>query len=188
MEQVRPGLSALASICCVLAMAACSGKEKALPLPSGFQPYRTDAYSFGYPAGWTVTPQKDPQGRPGVSIDGPVVPPGVYQGQVQVGRWDHFHQRFDDQLSGYRAMSTVGAREMRVDRAVKIARAAEAHRFEAIYSTRTAGGTPVRLQVTDLYVLTKNKVLLDFTVRSPEGAAVAARLPEILASLRMLES
>jgi hypothetical protein len=76
---------------------------------------------------------------------------------------------------------------VRVDRAVKVAGAERAHRFEGVYTIGADAGETLGMEVIDLYVLTEDGALLDFVVRAPEGGIAATRLAEALTSLRVTE-
>lgn len=177
----------MATMVLVAGLTACTSTRSpsAPPVPAGFVEYRTDAFAFAYPAGWKVSADTDLSGHPVQSFDGPVIPPGVFQGQARVGRIDHYEEPLQDQLSQYRVLVLTQGRRVTADRPITIPGALAAHRLDAVYTTVTADGTSVQLEVTDLYLITRNKVLLDFLVRAPAGGAAKARIPEVLNSFHL---
>jgi hypothetical protein len=181
-HRVRP-LAVLAVVAVVQAVGGCGfGSDEPPPTPAGFQRHRADAYTVAYPAGWQIRDGKDERGRPYTEINGPVTPEGAYVGQVRVGRWNRYPGRLEDQLTQFRALAMASGYTIQSDRRVSIDGAGQAHRFEVAYRRTTGTGATVRLKMTDTFVLTQNKLLLEFIVRSPEGGAASARLPEILDS------
>ncbi|MEW2352525.1 hypothetical protein [Spirillospora sp. NPDC029432] len=185
MHRVRRRAAAAVAVAVAAGAVACGGGDEPAPVPQGFREHRTDAYTVAYPATWRVQEGKDERNRPFVEMNGPVNAAGAYEGQVRVGRWDRFPLAFEDQLVQFRGLAKAAGYTIAKDTKVSIDGAARAHRFEAVYSRTTASGATVRLAMTDTFVLTEDKVLLEFVVRSPEGAAARSRAPEILRSFRV---
>ncbi|GAA2075590.1 hypothetical protein GCM10009780_09940 [Actinomadura alba] len=172
---------------CVPVIGGCSAEDRPRRVPSGFTSYRGDGYAFAYPQGWTVRRDKDRLGHPMVLVDGPQIRPGVSQGQIRVSTERPARLSFGDQLGQYRALSAITGRRVRVDRAVKVAGAERAHRFEGLYTIGVDAGETSQMEVIDLYVRTEDGAHLDFVVRAPEGGIAATRLSEALMSLRVTE-
>jgi hypothetical protein len=172
------------------AAAGCSGggAQDAPPAPEGFVRYTGAGYSFDHPAGWTAMPRRDETGEPEVRLAGAVVEPGMPQAEVLVGRQSPVRRhRFELQLGQYRAASRLTGRQVRVDHPVRVPGAEAAHRFEALALVPTRSGRVLRMEVTDLYVLTGDEMMVNIAVRALEGESRTARLPEVLDSFRVKE-
>jgi hypothetical protein len=94
--------SVLAVLAGPLLAAGCvfGGGDERVPVPRGFTQYRTGAFGFAYPASWRRAGGRDERGRPIVEFTGPILPSGITDGHIQVGRIDDFHGDFDAQLGG----------------------------------------------------------------------------------------
>ncbi|GAA2421155.1 hypothetical protein GCM10010191_35680 [Actinomadura vinacea] len=173
----------------ILGTAGCfSGGGGPAPVPQGFQRYQTDQYSFAYPAGWRRTEDKDERGRPQSRFEGPGLPSGIIDGQIHVAGYGRVGQEFETALSQFRGLAVLNRYRLTANRAIKVAGAVRAHRFEAVYELEAGDGTRVPCRLVGMYVLTERKVLLEFMLRSPAQGTAASRLPEIFDSIRIRET
>jgi hypothetical protein len=143
-------------------------------------------YAFAHPAGWQRENGEDQRGRPILTFRGPVTQGGV-DGQVHVGRLDHYRNDLNVQLSQFRGLALMHTYKITVDRPAKVEGAARAHRFEATYELVDGNGSRVPFTMLGMYVLTDDDVLLEFMLRSPRRGTAHARLPEIFNSFRLLD-
>jgi hypothetical protein len=179
-------LAVVGVLAVVPAVGGCGfGRDEPPPTPAGFQRHRGDGYTVAHPAAWVIRDGEDERGRPYTEINGPVTAQGAYAGQIRIGRWNRYPGRLEDQLTQFRALAMASGYTVRTDRRVSIDGAEQAHRFEVVYRRTTGTGATVQLLMTDTFALTEKKLLLEFIVRSPEGGAASARLPQILESFDM---
>ncbi|MFI0351607.1 hypothetical protein [Actinomadura sp. 9N407] len=167
-----------------VAVAGCSGGDP--PVPKGFTEFRTDVYAFAHPTGWQRENGEDQRGRPILTFRGPATPGGV-DGQVHVGRLDHYGQNLNVQLGQFRGLALMHTYTIKADRAIEMEGAARAHRFEADYELVDGNGSRVPFTLLGMYVLTDDGILLEFMLRSPRRGTAHARLPEIFNSFRLID-
>lgn len=172
----------LAAILALVIMTGCSGGEKddRVPVPEGFQEYRTGQYGFAHPSAWQRKQEKDDQGRPALTVLGPELPGGVRDGHVHVQRYESYPQDFDAALSQFRSLAMMNRYRVTVNKPMKVAGAVQAHRFEASYDLE---GVPFTL--VGLYALTEDDTLVEFMVRVPRQGRSAAQASAIFTTFRL---
>ncbi|WP_131741431.1 hypothetical protein [Actinomadura roseirufa] len=169
-----------------LLAAGCSAEEKkAPPVPPGSREYRADVYAFAYPASWSPRDDKEASGAPALKVDGPELPSGLPDGQIEVGRRDRTATDLGDQLAQFRGLALLNGYRVTGVRTVRLDGAADARRVEATYTITGKGGAKIPMRLVGLYALTKRRTLLAFMVHSPAQGTAAAKVPGIIASFHL---
>ncbi|WP_153531718.1 hypothetical protein [Actinomadura macrotermitis] len=179
---MRAALAVL--VAAVLTGCGGGGEVERVPVPAGFAELRTGSYAFAYPAGWRRGDDTDERGRPVLVVTGPVLPSGVTDGQVRLQRYDG-RIGFADALTQFRGLARMNKYRITADRPVKVAGARRAQRFEASYELADGKGGSIPFKLLGVYAAAKDGVLVEFMLRAPEQGQASARLPDILASLRL---
>lgn len=152
---------------------------------SGIDRFRGAAYSVKYPDAWERHESKDAQGNTAVEINGPATEDGAYSGQVRILTWQNWSSEFQDKLTQVRAASAQSGYQIVGDSPVTVRGADRAHRFTVRYTDRTVIGKSVRLSETRTLVLTRERLLIDFSVRGPDDAGSRQELEPVVESFRL---
>lgn len=172
-------MRALAALAlCTVAACSSSGRVGSVPVPQGFQEYRTGQYGFAHPAGWRRTEENAT-----LTVMAPPSADGLRAGHVHVQRYRDYPQDFATALSQFRGIALLNRYRITVSEPVKLAGAARAHRFEASYDLQLDEERRVPFTLVGMYALTKENTLVEFMVRTPRRSAVQASA--IVSTLRL---
>ncbi|WP_157610395.1 hypothetical protein [Spirillospora albida] len=171
------------AVLALCALAACSPEARVggVPVPSGFQEYRTGQYAFAHPAGWRRTEESAT-----LTVLAPPTPDGVRDGHIHVQRYRDYPQDFATVLDRFRGIARLNHYRITLSEPAKLAGAVRAHRFEASYDLRLDEDRRVPYALVGMYALTKEKTLVEFMVRTPRRSA--AQASAILSTLRLREN
>lgn len=167
----------------VMAVSAC-GAAGAGDRPSGFEEYKGDLYRVDYPAGWLV---RETDERATVEFNGPDRKDGTRDGEVRITDWGDWNTALRDKAMQFRTAAPRSGYRIEEDVPVIVNGAQEAHRFVVSYDARTVTGAKVRMRMTDTFVLTGERVLLELVVRAPKESADLERTKKIVDSFQVKE-
>ncbi|WP_165967043.1 hypothetical protein, partial [Actinomadura sp. 7K507] len=154
--------------------------------PEGYTTYKGDVYSFAHPPGWVFRTSTDENDWPIVEGHPPNPANDGSGGQVIVSRVDGYDGSMKDMMVQARAVNQVNGRRVVSETAADVAGAREARRIETEYDTRFQGGLTVRIRSVDIYALTRNRTMLDLTVRGAQAKFDASGLPQVVSSFTVL--
>jgi hypothetical protein len=143
-------------------------------------------YSFAHPSGWVFRTSTDENNWPIVEGHPPNSANDGSGGQVIVSRVDRYDGSMEDMMVQARAVNQVNGRRVVSETAARVAGAREARRVETEYDSEFQGGLTVRIRSVDIYALTKNRTMLDLTVRGAQAKFDAAGLPQVVSSFTVL--
>ncbi|MFF5260646.1 hypothetical protein ACFY4C_17025 [Actinomadura viridis] len=158
---------------------------EAVALPPGFEGYNGSHYRVARPAGWRPQEGSDDLGQRYMEFNGPATPDGAYSGQARVAEWEQWPHELETKLAQFRSSAQKSGQRVVKEEPVVVKGAVSAYRFELSQRSRTATGASVSLRSIDTFALTEDHVLLQLTVRVPQGdEGDGGRVPEILKSFQ----
>lgn len=167
------------------ALTAC-GTVAEDPPAAGLERYHGDRFLIDYPAGWGVR-EGESGNRPSVQFNGPAREDGTRAAEVQVIDWGDWRNSLLDKVVQFRGAAPRAGYTIEKDEPVMVPGAESAHRFHLTNRITTVTGAKVRMRITETFVLTKKRRLLDVIVRSPKDGVERKRLDAVLGSLVVQE-
>lgn len=167
------------------ALAACGAVTGEEP-PDGLSRYHGDRFQLDYPSGWGVREGKTGS-RPSVQFNGPSRDDGTRAAEVQVIDWGEWRNSLLDKLVQFRGAAPRSGYKIEKEEPVMVTGAQAAHRFHYSTEIRTVTGAKVRMRLTETFVLTEKRRLLDVIARSPEGTSGQGPLATVLGSFSVDE-